>query len=175
MGYSVDSSNVKVTLTRESDSKVWTFSDSSSNGEFYVNNGGYGKTGCIIFRPDDISTYSANDIFTVEIEGLNEPVSYTVNFFDLEKEQETTTTTTTEPQLEVTMWGDANCDNIVNISDVVSTTAFISNSTKNVLSKQGELNADVHENGNGLNANDAYTIQQRATEVITELPVSYQQ
>lgn len=82
-------------------------------------------------------------------------------------DSETTTTTPT-----VTKWGDANCDGTVNVSDAVAVTAFVSNSTKNTLSAQGEINADVHENGNGLNATDAYAIQQYATSIIETLPVS---
>ncbi len=81
MGYTVNQDTVKVTLTRISDGKVWNFSGESADGAFYVNNDGFGQIGCIIFRPADIS-YHAGDSFRVAIEGLNEPVSYTVNFFD---------------------------------------------------------------------------------------------
>lgn len=83
MGYDVDEDDVNVTLVRKNDGRTWNFSNASSEGPFYVNNDGYGQTGCIIFRPDDI-TYKAGDIFKVEITGLDNPVSYTVNFFELD-------------------------------------------------------------------------------------------
>ena len=86
-GEFVDASTVKVTLTRMSDLKKWIFSSSdTSDGYFNVENSGYGKPGCIIFRPDDIK-YSDGDVFNVTIEGLDIPVNYNVNFFALVPEQ----------------------------------------------------------------------------------------
>ena len=84
MGEVVDTSKVKVVLTRVKDGKKWTFSQKKSNGYFSVNNGGYGQSGCIIFRPDNVS-YAAGDAFQVEISGLTEAVSYTVSFFSLDQ------------------------------------------------------------------------------------------
>ncbi|MCD8150794.1 MAG: secretory protein, partial [Clostridiales bacterium] len=80
IGDDIDSSVTEVTLTRISDGKTWTFSEDSADGDFYVNNGYYGYFSCIIFRPDDI-TYSDGDQFAVTITGLDEEVSYQVNFF----------------------------------------------------------------------------------------------
>lgn len=75
--------DITVTLVRQSDHKKWTFSKNSSDGEFYVDNGGYGMTGCIIFLPSDLG-YTANESFPVKIEGLSQgTVNYTVNFFEL--------------------------------------------------------------------------------------------
>lgn len=84
MGYIVDKNSINISLTRKNDGKTWNFSNSSSDGEFYVNNDNYGQKGCIIFRPDSKIKYNAGDIFKVEINGLGTPVSYTVSFFDLE-------------------------------------------------------------------------------------------
>ena len=82
-GKRVALSSVRVTLTRKGDGKVWTFSESSSDGFFNVENGYYGQTGCVIFRPDDIS-YSSGDQFDVTITGADEAdVAYTVSFFAL--------------------------------------------------------------------------------------------
>lgn len=83
MGYQVNKDNVQVKLVRLSDNRTWNFSNSSVNGYFNVNNTGYGQTGCIIFRPDNIEAYSNGDKFQVTITGLNTPVSYQVSFFDL--------------------------------------------------------------------------------------------
>lgn len=83
MGYYVNRDNVQVTLVRLRDNKSWSFCSSSSDGYFNVDNNGYGQRGCIIFRPDGIDAYQNNDRFQVTITGLNTPVSYQVNFFDL--------------------------------------------------------------------------------------------
>ncbi len=85
MGTEVDASTVHVTLTRNSDGKVWNFSQSSADGAFYVNNDNYGQKGCIIFRPNDVASYQDGDSYHVNITGLSGgDVSYTVNFFDLD-------------------------------------------------------------------------------------------
>jgi hypothetical protein len=86
MGYEVDSSAVEVELVRKSDGKTWNFSESSADGYFHVNNAYYGKQGCIIFTPDDIS-YSTGDSFEVTITGLDEHVNYTVDFVDVFAEE----------------------------------------------------------------------------------------
>ena len=111
MGYSVDKSKIQVKLTRESDGKEWNFSEKSADGAFYVNNDYYGQIGCIIFRPelDTLDSYNAGDTFKVEITGLSEEVSYTVNFFGLNSAptviptEEPTATPTTEPTLTPTI------------------------------------------------------------------------
>lgn len=82
MGKYVDPAKVKVTLIRKSDKKKWIFSKKNANGRFYVNNDNYGQTGCIIFRPDNIS-YQSGDVFQVKITGLEKTVSYEVRFFKL--------------------------------------------------------------------------------------------
>ncbi len=87
--------NVKVTLTRRNDGKTWTFSQneySNNTGTGYyfnVNNGGYGMSKCIIFRPD-IDGYTQNDIFDVTISGISQggsstEIKYMVQMFNLLK------------------------------------------------------------------------------------------
>lgn len=80
MGYSVNISDITVTLTRLSDSSVWTFTENSSDGQLIVNNDSYGQQGCIIFVPDGI-TVKDGDSYNVRVDGLAETVSYDVNFF----------------------------------------------------------------------------------------------
>lgn len=83
-------STVKVTLTNQRTGQVWNFSKEASDGVFYVNNDGYGQTGCIIFRPKDVKEYADGDKYKVEITGLaNEDISYTVNFFRLYPKKDT--------------------------------------------------------------------------------------
>ncbi len=98
MGSRVTASDITVTLTRIGDGKVWNFSATSADGYFNVNNDGYGQTGCIIFRPDDLTGYSDGDSFAVEVNGLSGgTVSYTVDFFTL---QEGLSETTGKPSVE---------------------------------------------------------------------------
>jgi hypothetical protein len=78
----------------------------------------------------------------------------------------------TEPSTGKVLWGDANCDGNVDISDVVALRRYLTNSTKFPLTAQGLLNADVQNNGGGLNAQDAVAIQQFVFKVVTELPIA---
>lgn len=75
---------VQVSVTRRSDNKSWKFSEASSNGYFNVENSNYGQSGCIIFRPNGISSYKSGEVFDVAITGLScGDVNYTVNFFSV--------------------------------------------------------------------------------------------
>lgn len=56
--------------------------------------------------------------------------------------------------------GDANGDGTVDVADVVAVSAYVADSSKNSLDKQFIKNADVHNTGDGLTANDALMIQQ---------------
>lgn len=93
MGVRQDVTKVKVILTRVSDGKTWRFShNDTTDGDFYVDNGGYGQTGCIIFRPTIDTEYKDGDKFNVEISGLynrntqayDDTLKYSVYFFDSE-------------------------------------------------------------------------------------------
>lgn len=86
----------------------------------------------------------------------------------------TTTTvneTTTTAGKKATLYGDANCDNMVDISDVVLTKLWLINSDKYGMSSQGIINADVQKVGNGININDIVVIQQYSLKLIDTLPV----
>ncbi len=93
--YAVPSrSDVTVTLTRQSDGRVWTFRGSgytpSNSGEYFnVDTTSYGVNNCIIFRPAGISSYEGS--YTVAVSGVKflaggpADFKYTVSFFDPEK------------------------------------------------------------------------------------------
>lgn len=86
------------------------------------------------------------------------------------------TTTATKPATTTTaaeevIYGDANCDGNVDISDAVMVKCYLINNKKFALSKQGLLNSDVQGSGNGVNAQDAVTIQKYVIKSITKLPV----
>ncbi|MCR5792449.1 MAG: CAP domain-containing protein [Lachnospiraceae bacterium] len=82
-GQILDKKKIKVTMTRLSDKKKWTFSAKSKSGYFNVDNANYGQTGCIIFRPKNIK-YKSGNKFKVKITGIpTGTVTYTVTFFKL--------------------------------------------------------------------------------------------
>ena len=87
---------------------------------------------------------------------------------------ETTTTETTTAKPEAVLWGDANVDQKVSISDAVAILQSVANSSKYALKEQGSLNADVVDNGNGVTGQDAVAIQLIDAEIIkqTDLPLS---
>ncbi|MBR7056275.1 MAG: hypothetical protein IKI17_04210 [Oscillospiraceae bacterium] len=79
-------SQVSVLLTRESDGRVWSFSedqdyDPSTNGDFFQHSGKL-----LIFRPGDVEKYEG--LYTVSVSGITDQAgqavdfTYQVSFFD---------------------------------------------------------------------------------------------
>lgn len=70
--------------------------------------------------------------------------------------------------------GDANENGDVNISDAVLIMQAIANPEEYKISKQGQLNADVYNRGDGITCNDALVLQLVETKTIssTDLPVA---
>lgn len=92
---------------------------------------------------------------------------------------------TTKPQQETTapategttasgdrLWGDADLDGKVGISDVVKVMMYVSNKETNPLEEEGKLNADVFQNGDGVFIADALSIQKKVAQSIDTLPES---
>lgn len=69
------------------------------------------------------------------------------------------------------VYGDTNCDGLVDISDAVLLKCYLINNKKYAISAQGALNADVHGNNNGLNAQDAVSIQKFVLGAVKTLPI----
>ncbi|MDE5855156.1 MAG: glycoside hydrolase family 9 protein, partial [Ruminococcus sp.] len=74
-------------------------------------------------------------------------------------ETETTTTTSNNSNIDVTIWGDANCDGKVTIADATAIIQALGNEDEYALSAQGAVNADVVDNGDGVTGADANAIQ----------------
>jgi aryl-phospho-beta-D-glucosidase BglC (GH1 family) len=83
----------------------------------------------------------------------------------------TTTTTTTTNATGSIVYGDANNDGKVDISDVVAVRRYLVNGTVYNLSDDGKKASDVQGNGDGINAQDAVAIQQLVFGTITSLPI----
>ena len=100
----------------------------------------------------------------------------------------TTTTTTTTPTTTTTVttsnvpanavYGDANCDGSVDMSDVVLIMQALANpnkygvngSDKHRITSQGTTNADCCNVGDGMTTNDALAIQQYLLKLVKALP-----
>ena len=95
-----------------------------------------------------------------------------------------TTTTTTVTSIATSVdtpsakvWGDANCDNDVDMSDIVLIMQSLANpdkyglggSDKNAITAQGQANGDVDTSSKGITANDAKRIQDFLLKKISSL------
>lgn len=78
------------------------------------------------------------------------------------------------PVLKASLYGDANCDGVVEIADATLILQFLTNKDEYSLSARGMLNADVIGN-DGVTANDALIIQQIDAGIYTvdDLPISF--
>ena len=85
-------------------------------------------------------------------------------------EQPETTTENTTDSDTATLWGDADLDGKVGISDVVKVMMYVSNKTANPLEPQGYTNADVYGSGDGVFISDALSIQKKVAQMIDTLP-----
>ena len=68
------------------------------------------------------------------------------------------------------LYGDANCDNTVDIADATKILQYIGNGDKYTLSAEGELLADCYDPGSGITAMDALAVQKFDAKVIKDLP-----
>ena len=78
-----------------------------------------------------------------------------------------TTTTTAESNI---LYGDANLDGDVDVSDAVLIMQSLANPSKYKLTEQGGKNGDVQGNGDGITSKDALSIQKYKLGLISELP-----
>ena len=141
---------------------------------------------------DSIEAWSTNEV-TIN---WNAPLAWIVEFLQ-DKDEEfdysgvtptpsITTTTVTQPTVTTTVsvdtpsaktWGDANCDNDVDMSDIVLIMQSLANpdkyglggSDKNAITAQGQANGDVDTSSKGITANDAKRIQDFLLKKISSL------
>ena len=125
---------------------------------------------------DSIEAWSVNEV-TIN---WNAPLAWVTSFLDDFGNDEGGSSVTkpssgktdpTSPDVTVSLYGDANCDGKVDISDAVLIKCYLLNSSSYPISAQGLANSDVQGNKNGVNAQDAVTIQKYILKAITSLPV----
>ena len=88
-----------------------------------------------------------------------------------------TTSTTSNPQISITLYGDANCDSTVDMSDIVLIMQSLANPNKydingtdeHCITLQGKANADVDLSSKGVTSNDALRIQEYLLHKIESL------
>ncbi len=78
-----------------------------------------------------------------------------------------------EPLLTAGVMGDADENGLVELNDAVLIMSNIVDPEAYPISAQGQLNADVYQNGDGLSNMDALSIQKYLAQLISELPESY--
>ncbi|MCL6603988.1 MAG: S-layer homology domain-containing protein [Paenibacillus sp.] len=85
-------SSIQVNLTRVRDGKSWSFNETNkdrSGKYFNVEKSGFGVPYCIIFRPDDLKQFEAEDKFKVDIQGIylkggqETTISFETTMFDM--------------------------------------------------------------------------------------------
>ncbi|WP_455529176.1 glycoside hydrolase family 9 protein [Ruminococcus sp.] len=144
---------------------------------------------------DNSESYSTNEITIYWNSPLTYLLSLTENTGSGEQGDVTTTTTTetttttttaattttssaTSADEEASLYGDANCDGEVDLSDAVMIMQSLANpdkygvngSDERHITKQGLANADVRDRGDGVTTGDAQAIQAFMLHSITSLP-----
>lgn len=131
----------------------------------------YGGTGNGNFLVGDMNEFGKVYMSTV---GCGIVYGYLADNVTPPKTSETTSNTGDDD----TLWGDANCDENVDMADAVLIMQSIANPDKygingsesSRITAQGKLNGDVYENGSDITANDALSIQKFRLNLISELP-----
>jgi len=123
---------------------------------------------------DSIEAWSVNEV-TIN---WNAPFAWVVSFLDDEAADAPKVDDIDPPKPDDILWGDANCDEKVDLADAVLIMQSIANpdaygvngSDPTHITEQGILNADVYENGtSGITAEDALQIQKFRCMLITSL------
>jgi endoglucanase len=115
---------------------------------------------------DSAEAWSVNEV-TIN---WNAPFAWVISFLEdaaPEVDEDSTTKATTSGDI---LWGDADVDGDVDIDDVVAIACYVADDSSNPLTAQGLLNADVYDNGSGVNALDALSVQKYLVKVIDSLP-----
>ncbi len=81
-------------------------------------------------------------------------------------------TTGSDPTIPM-IYGDVDLDLDVTINDVVKILCHTADPSKNPISAEAKKRGDVYQNGDGINALDATSIQKFLAYIVTELPESY--
>ncbi|MCI6561175.1 MAG: glycoside hydrolase family 9 protein [Ruminococcus sp.] len=87
-------------------------------------------------------------------------------------EEATENTTAAPTSSGDALYGDADLDGKVGISDVVKVLMYVSNKESNPIEAEGLNNSDVYNRGDGVFVSDALSIQKKTAQIIDTLPES---
>lgn len=73
---------------------------------------------------------------------------------------------------KITLYGDANCNGTVEMSDAVLIMQSLANPSRYQLSLQGRNNSDVYKRSDGITVNDALSIQKYLLKLVDSLPIN---
>ena len=120
-------------------------------------------------------TSSGDGIITVDLKAGSHTITKadTANLFYMVYSAEGGSEGTTTQKPTNVLYGDANCNNEVNVSDAVFIMQCLSNPDEYQFTEQGKLNADVCNVGDGVTAMDALSIQKIGIGLLDKLPESY--
>ena len=114
---------------------------------------------------DDISWRAKQQPLLFDSEYKAKPAFYSI----IEGREIPSTTDSSSSSSSVSLYGDANEDEEVNLADAVLIMQNIANPSKYKITEQGKLNGDVDETGDGITPNDAFKIQQFVLGIISSL------
>lgn len=121
----------------------------------------------LLFNAD----YTAKPAFYSIVDGLDAPIIEPTTEPSTEPpttEPTTVPPTTIEPEI---LWGDADLNGKLSISDAVKILSYASNPEKSPLENTDIC--DVYNHGDGIDSLDSLSVQKKITNVISELPESY--
>ncbi len=111
--------------------------------------------------------------YCITLDELPDLKTYPINKGDKPDPQPSTSSSTEQtsaPAEEKSLLGDANCDGKVTIADSTAILQALGNPDKYGLSKQGAINADCCDPGDGVLPSDALAIQKIDAKLISSLP-----
>lgn len=162
-GLADNGTNIGIYTNTYSDAQLFKFVDNGDGSYTIVTKNSSDKSAVEIIN---VSTESGANVQEWEINGYScqhwyaEAVQYPPEETTDPTEDTTDTTEELTPTpASVNRAGDANRDEVVNISDAVAILSCVNNNEKYALTAQGLINSDVNQTGDGLSNMDALDVQ----------------
>jgi len=129
----------------------------------------YNSDYCITLDELPKDLYKLSD--TKPTESTTKPIETTTKPTESTTKPIETTTKPSGTDSEI-VYGDATLSGDVDVADVVAMASYVGDPETNSLSNKAIINADVHNIGDGITANDVLAVQQYLAKIVTFLPIS---